>query len=82
MDCHERSNTCQTTTVGAEDAQDAAGARSHSTACPQCRQPDSLIAWTLADHPFPSFRAKYKLKHSMLYFLPTICIRNTSITST
>ena len=32
---------------------DDTGAHSHSTACPQCEQPDTLIAWTLADHPFP-----------------------------
>ena len=24
-----------------------------SSPCPLCRQPDALIAWTLADHPFP-----------------------------
>ncbi|MDE0078614.1 MAG: hypothetical protein OXO50_13920 [Caldilineaceae bacterium] len=32
--------------------QDDAGGRSHARPCPLCRQPDALIAWTLADHPF------------------------------
>lgn len=32
---------------------DDTGAHAHSTACPQCEQPDTLVAWTLADHPFP-----------------------------
>ena len=32
---------------------DDTGIHSHTTACPQCQQPDTLIAWTLADHPFP-----------------------------
>ena len=33
--------------------QDDTGSRSHGNACPLCHQPDALIAWTLADHPFP-----------------------------
>lgn len=32
---------------------DDAGGRSHASPCPLCRRPDALIAWTLADHPFP-----------------------------
>lgn len=33
--------------------QDDTGSRSHDSACPLCHQPGALIAWTLADHPFP-----------------------------
>ena len=33
--------------------QDDAGGRSHASPCPMCGQTDALIAWTLADHPFP-----------------------------
>ena len=33
--------------------QDDAGGRSHASPCPLCGQIDALIAWTLADHPFP-----------------------------
>ena len=33
--------------------QDDTGSRSHASPCPLCHQPGALIAWTLADHPFP-----------------------------
>lgn len=32
---------------------DDAGCHSHAAACPECGTPDALIAWALADHPFP-----------------------------
>ena len=33
--------------------EDDSGGRSHTGPCPLCQQPNALIAWALADHPFP-----------------------------
>ena len=46
---------------------DDTDAHSHSTACPQCEQPDTLIAWTLADHPFPYVGLALKCQCALSY---------------